>query len=164
MSPGTGAGARGSWRGGVGARARGRAGGGQGGRGMRVTATFASTLLDASALYVRVRKISVLEIFAGMLRTKYRSAISFFVSPTSFVSTDGPTISVNNGAGGESAIRTAPQRLPSVVGVAREVGWIDAAVAAREAEIQRLERLVGDALYALQKAGLDGEAARLGGP
>jgi len=37
----------------------------------------------------------------------------------------------------------------------------DAAVAQREAEIQRLERLVWDALYALQKAGLDSEAARL---
>lgn len=37
----------------------------------------------------------------------------------------------------------------------------DAAVAQREAEIQRLERLVWDAIYALQKAGLDREAARL---
>lgn len=37
----------------------------------------------------------------------------------------------------------------------------DAAVAQREAEIQRLERLVWDAVYALQKAGLDSEAARL---
>jgi len=37
----------------------------------------------------------------------------------------------------------------------------DAAVAQREAEIQRLERLVWDAIYALQKAGLDSEAARL---
>ena len=35
------------------------------------------------------------------------------------------------------------------------------AVAQREAEIQRLERLVYDAVYALQKAGLDREAARL---
>jgi hypothetical protein len=35
------------------------------------------------------------------------------------------------------------------------------AVAQREAEIQRLERLVFDAVYALQKAGLDREAARL---
>ena len=34
------------------------------------------------------------------------------------------------------------------------------AVAQREAEIQRLERLVYDAIYALQKAGLDREAAR----
>jgi hypothetical protein len=37
----------------------------------------------------------------------------------------------------------------------------DVAVAQREAEIQRLERLVWDAIYALQKAGLDREAARL---
>ena len=37
----------------------------------------------------------------------------------------------------------------------------DAAVAQREAEIQRLERLVFDAIYALQKAGLDREASRL---
>jgi hypothetical protein len=37
----------------------------------------------------------------------------------------------------------------------------DPAVAQREAEIQRLERLVWDAVYALQKAGLDREAARL---
>jgi hypothetical protein len=37
----------------------------------------------------------------------------------------------------------------------------DAAVAQREAEIQRPERLVWDAVYALQKAGLDSEAARL---
>lgn len=37
----------------------------------------------------------------------------------------------------------------------------DAAVAQREEQIKRLERLVWDALYALQKAGLDSEAARL---
>jgi hypothetical protein len=37
----------------------------------------------------------------------------------------------------------------------------DVAVAQREATIQRLERLVWDAIYALQKAGLDDEAARL---
>lgn len=37
----------------------------------------------------------------------------------------------------------------------------DAALAQREVEIQRLERLVWDAVYALQKAGLDKEAARL---
>jgi hypothetical protein len=37
----------------------------------------------------------------------------------------------------------------------------DAAVAQREAEIVRLERLVWDAVYALQKAGLDKEAAKL---
>jgi len=37
----------------------------------------------------------------------------------------------------------------------------DAAIAQREAEIQRLERLVWDAVYVLQKAGLDNEAVRL---
>jgi hypothetical protein len=37
----------------------------------------------------------------------------------------------------------------------------DAAVAQREAEIQRLERLVWDAVYTLQKSGHDSEAARL---
>jgi hypothetical protein len=37
----------------------------------------------------------------------------------------------------------------------------DAAVAQRDAAIQRMERLVWDAIYALQEAGLDSEAARL---
>ena len=37
----------------------------------------------------------------------------------------------------------------------------DAAIAQGEAEIEKLERLVWDAIYALQKAGLDAEAARL---
>ena len=37
----------------------------------------------------------------------------------------------------------------------------DAAVAEREAHIVKLERLVWDAIYALQKAKLDSEAARL---
>jgi len=37
----------------------------------------------------------------------------------------------------------------------------DAAFAQREAEIEKLERLVWDAIYALQKAKLDSEAARL---
>jgi hypothetical protein len=37
----------------------------------------------------------------------------------------------------------------------------DSALAQREAEIQRLERLVLDAVYLLQKAGLDRESARL---
>jgi len=37
----------------------------------------------------------------------------------------------------------------------------DPAVAAREEHIRKLERLVWDAIYALQKAGLDSEAARL---
>ena len=37
----------------------------------------------------------------------------------------------------------------------------DPVVAGREASIQRLERLVWDAIYALQKAGLDNESNRL---
>jgi hypothetical protein len=37
----------------------------------------------------------------------------------------------------------------------------NAALAERDAEIQRLERLVLDAIYALQEAGLDREASRL---
>ncbi|HTK30710.1 MAG TPA: hypothetical protein VL332_02010 [Candidatus Saccharimonadaceae bacterium] len=37
----------------------------------------------------------------------------------------------------------------------------DAAVAQREARIQRLERLVWDAVYAPQKSGLNDESARL---
>jgi hypothetical protein len=37
----------------------------------------------------------------------------------------------------------------------------DPAIASREGRIQRLERLVWDAIYALQKAGLDQEAHRL---
>ena len=37
----------------------------------------------------------------------------------------------------------------------------DAALAQRDAAIQKAERLVWDAIYALQKAGLDKEAARL---
>ncbi len=43
----------------------------------------------------------------------------------------------------------------------RQWAGYDAAVAAREERIKRLERLVWDAVYALQKAGLDSEAARL---
>jgi len=43
----------------------------------------------------------------------------------------------------------------------RQWAGYDAAVAQRDAEIQKLERLVWDAVYALQKAGLDSEAARL---
>lgn len=43
----------------------------------------------------------------------------------------------------------------------RQWAGLDAAVAQREERIQRLERLIWDAVYALQKAGLDTEAARL---
>lgn len=43
----------------------------------------------------------------------------------------------------------------------RQWAGYDAAVAQREDRIRRLQRLVWDAIYALQKAGLDSEAARL---
>jgi hypothetical protein len=43
----------------------------------------------------------------------------------------------------------------------RQWAGYDAAVAEREAQIQRLERLVWDAIYALQRAGLDKEVSRL---
>ena len=45
--------------------------------------------------------------------------------------------------------------------VLRQWAGYDAAIAQREEEIKKLERLVWDAIYALQKAGLDSEAARL---
>lgn len=45
--------------------------------------------------------------------------------------------------------------------ILRQWAGHDAAVAQREAEIEKLERLVWDAVYALQKAGLDKEASRL---
>lgn len=45
--------------------------------------------------------------------------------------------------------------------IIRQWTGLDPAIAAREAQIQRLERLVWDAVYALQKAGLDAEARRL---
>ena len=43
----------------------------------------------------------------------------------------------------------------------RQWAGLDAAVAERESRIQQLEHLVWDAIYALQKAGLDDESARL---
>ena len=43
----------------------------------------------------------------------------------------------------------------------RQCAGHDAAVAEREEQIKKLERLVWDAVYALQKAGLDSEAARI---
>ena len=43
----------------------------------------------------------------------------------------------------------------------RQWAGLDAAVVAGEAQIKRLERLIWDAVYALQQAGLDTEAARL---
>lgn len=45
--------------------------------------------------------------------------------------------------------------------IIRQWTGYDPAVAEREAYIERLQRLVWDAIYALQKAGLDSEAARL---
>jgi hypothetical protein len=45
--------------------------------------------------------------------------------------------------------------------ILRQWAGHDVAVAQREAQIQRLETLVWDAIYALQKAGLDEEVARL---
>ena len=43
----------------------------------------------------------------------------------------------------------------------RQWGGLDAAVAARDEQIRSLERLVWDAIYALQKAGLDSQASKL---
>lgn len=45
--------------------------------------------------------------------------------------------------------------------IIRQWTGLDPAIAQRKAQIQRLERLVWDAIYALQKAGLDAEAHRL---
>jgi hypothetical protein len=45
--------------------------------------------------------------------------------------------------------------------ILRQWTGYDAAIAQKEDQIQRLERLVFDAIYALQKAGLDNEANRL---
>ncbi len=45
--------------------------------------------------------------------------------------------------------------------VIRQWAGYEAAIAQKEAQIQRLERLVYDAIYALQKAGLDDAANRL---
>jgi hypothetical protein len=45
--------------------------------------------------------------------------------------------------------------------IIRQWTGLDPAIAAREEQIRRLERLVWDAIYALQKAGLDSEASRL---
>ncbi|WP_447602910.1 hypothetical protein [Nitrospira sp. Nam80] len=45
--------------------------------------------------------------------------------------------------------------------IIRQWAGYDAAIAQREARIQQLERLIWDAIYALQKAGLDREVDRL---
>lgn len=62
---------------------------------------------------------------------------------------------------GEDYIVTLLNRYRASWALIRQWAGHDAAVAQREAEIQRLERLVWDAVYALQKAGLDSEAASL---
>jgi hypothetical protein len=43
----------------------------------------------------------------------------------------------------------------------RQWAGLDAAVAARDEQIRNLERLVWDAIYALQQAGLDSVASKL---
>ena len=45
--------------------------------------------------------------------------------------------------------------------IIRQWTGFEAAIAQKEVQIQRLERLVSDAIYALQKAGLDDAANRL---
>jgi hypothetical protein len=45
--------------------------------------------------------------------------------------------------------------------VLRQWAGYDAAVAQREEQIKKLRSLVWDAVYVLQKAGLDGPAAKL---
>lgn len=62
--------------------------------------------------------------------------------------------------GGEYIIELLNQYRASWALLRQWAGY-DAAVAQREDKIRRLERLVWDAIYALQKAGLDSEAARL---
>lgn len=57
--------------------------------------------------------------------------------------------------------RRAAEWVPIIVALIRQWTGYDPAVAQRDAEIQRLERLVWDAIYAHQKAGLDKEAGRL---
>jgi hypothetical protein len=62
---------------------------------------------------------------------------------------------------GESYILPLLSQYSASWALIRQWAGSDAAIAQKEAEIQRLERLVWDAIYALQKAGLDDEAARL---
>jgi len=47
------------------------------------------------------------------------------------------------------------------MGLNSAMGRHDAALAQKDVEIEKMERLVWDAIYALQKAGLDDEAGRL---
>ena len=62
---------------------------------------------------------------------------------------------------GENHIITLLNEYRASWAILRQWAGSDAAVAQRDAEIQRLERLVWDAVYALQKAGQDEEAGRL---
>ncbi len=62
---------------------------------------------------------------------------------------------------GEEHIVPLLNEYRAVWALLRQWAGHDAALAQREAEIQRLERLVLDAIYALQKAGLASEATRL---
>ena len=62
---------------------------------------------------------------------------------------------------GEEHIIPLLNQYRAAFALVRQWAGHDAAVATREAEIQRLERLVWDAVYVLQKAGLDKESAKL---
>jgi hypothetical protein len=71
----------------------------------------------------------------------------------------------------QQARRPGEEYIVSLLNEYRAVWWLirqwtghDPAIAQREAEIAKLERLVWDAVYALQKAGLDREATRLRRP
>jgi hypothetical protein len=62
---------------------------------------------------------------------------------------------------GEEYILELLNRYRASWALLRQWAGYDAAVAQREQEIQKLERLVWDAIYALQKAGLDSDADKL---
>jgi hypothetical protein len=62
---------------------------------------------------------------------------------------------------GEDYIVTLLNQYRASWAIIRQWAGHDAAIAQREEEIKRLERLVWDAIYILQKAGLDSEAAKL---
>jgi len=61
--------------------------------------------------------------------------------------------------GGEHLVDLLDEYRAALALIRQWTGY-DPAVAQREAEIQKLERLVWDAIYALQKAGLDSDTAR----
>jgi hypothetical protein len=62
---------------------------------------------------------------------------------------------------GEEHMVSLLNQYRAVWALVRQWAGHDSAIAQREAQIQQLERLVWDAVYALQKAGLDSEAGRL---